>query len=47
MQPAEPLPVRFGLKITLSIGAAALSFRFLEQRFLRLKDRFTDKPAMS
>jgi peptidoglycan/LPS O-acetylase OafA/YrhL len=38
--PAAGLPVRLGLKVTVSVALASASFYFYERRFLRLKSRF-------
>ena len=38
--PHLPFPARLGLKLALSLGLAALSFRLIERPCLRLKARF-------
>ena len=43
--PGAPLPVRVGLKLSVSITAATASYYVVEQRFLRLKGRFESVPA--
>ena len=40
-------PLQAALALALTIGAAALSYRYLEQPFLALKQRFTHVPSTS
>ena len=47
IMPEAPLITRLSLKVSLSIGVAATSFFWFEQRFLRLKTRFESKPKTS
>lgn len=38
--PDSPLPVRLGWKVSVSLALAALSYRWVEKRFLRMKSKF-------
>jgi peptidoglycan/LPS O-acetylase OafA/YrhL len=38
--PDSPLVVRLGWKVSVSIALAALSYRWVEKRFLRMKSKF-------
>lgn len=43
--PGVPLPVRVGLKVSVSIAAATASYYLVEERFLRLKGSFESVPT--